>query len=71
MVIIDANQSMDLVKKQFKGIKELITKNASALVESKTSSIISEMGKSINDIQHISPNCKLMPDSAIVPAQRV
>jgi len=70
-VIVDANQSMDLVKKQFKGIRDLITKNASALGEPKTSPTNSEIGKNINDI-HISSNCKLMSDSStIVPAQRV
>jgi len=69
-VIVDANQSMDLVRKQFKGIRDLITKNASALGEPKTSPTNSEIGKNINDI-HITPNCKLMPDSTIVPAQRV
>jgi len=71
VVIVDANQSMDLVRKQFKGIRDLITKNASALIEPKTSPTISEIGKNINDIQHISSNCKLMSDSTIVPAQRV
>uniref|UniRef100_A0A2H8TZG3 Thymidine kinase 2, mitochondrial n=2 Tax=Melanaphis sacchari TaxID=742174 RepID=A0A2H8TZG3_9HEMI len=71
VVIVDANQSMDLVRKQFKGIRDLITKNASALVESKTIPTISEIGKNIKDIQHISSNCKLISDSAIVPAQRV
>ncbi|XP_026822340.1 deoxynucleoside kinase-like [Rhopalosiphum maidis] len=71
VVIVDANQSMDSVRKQFKGIRDLITKNASALTESKTSPTISEIGKNIKDIQHISSNCKLIPDSTIVPAQRV
>jgi len=68
-VIVDANQSMDLVRKQFKGIKNLITKNASALGEPKICPTNSEIGKNINDI-HIS-NCKLISDSSIVPAQRV
>ncbi|XP_060853434.1 deoxynucleoside kinase-like isoform X1 [Rhopalosiphum padi] len=71
VMIVDANQSMDSVRKQFKGIRDLITKNASALIESKTSPTISEIGKNIKDIQHISSNCKLIPDSTIVPAQRV
>lgn len=63
---------MELVKKQFKGIKDLITKNATALFESKQSIIISEMDTNINDIKHnISPNCKLVSDSSIIPAQRV
>nr|BAH71154.1 ACYPI006573 [Acyrthosiphon pisum]BAH71155.1 ACYPI006573 [Acyrthosiphon pisum] len=71
VVIVDANQSMDLVRKQFKGIRDLITKNASALGKLKTSPTNSEIGKNINDI-HISSNCKLMSDSStIVPAQRV
>ncbi|XP_060866928.1 deoxynucleoside kinase-like [Metopolophium dirhodum] len=71
VVIVDANQSMDLVKKQFKGIRDLITKNASALGEPKTSPTNTEIGKNINDI-HISSNCKLMSDSStIIPAQRV
>lgn len=70
-MIVDANQSMDLVRKQFKGIRDLITKNASALGEPKICSTNSEIGKNINDI-HISSNCKLMSDaSTIVPAQRV
>lgn len=61
---------MELVKKQFKGIKDLITKNASTLIETKISPSISEMG--LNDIQlnNISP-CKLVSDSTIIPAQRV
>jgi len=72
VVIVDANQSMELVAKQFKCIRDLITKNASLLIKTKTSSNVSEKGKSINDIQHnISPNCKLVPDSTIVSAQRV
>lgn len=63
---------MELVKKQFKGIKDLITKNAIALFGPKQSITIDEMDKNINDIQHnISPNCKLVSDSTIVPAQRV
>lgn len=71
-MIVDGNQSMDLVKKQFKGIRDLITKNASALKQPKISTAVSEIGKNINDIQHnILPNCKLMSDSNIVPAQRV
>lgn len=59
---------MDLVKKQFNGIRDLITKNASAIIEPKT---ISKMGNSISDIQHNKSPCKLVPDSTIVPAQRV
>lgn len=70
-MIVDANQSMDLVRQQFKGIRDLITKNASALIESKASPTIPEIGKNIKDIQHISSNCKLISDSTIVPAQRV
>lgn len=73
MVIVDANQSMELVKNQFQCIKDLITKNASTLVEAKINPKISEMVKSINDIQHsnnISP-CKLVSDSTIISAQRV
>jgi len=72
VVIVDANQNMELVKNQFKYIRDLITKNASSLIESKMTTNISENGKIINDIQHnISPNCKLVPDSTIVSAQRV
>lgn len=72
MVIVDANQSMELVTKQFKYIRDLINKNASSLIKTKTSSNISENSKSINDIKHnISSNCKLVPDSTIVSAQRV
>lgn len=71
VIIVDANQSMELVKEQFKGIRDLITKNASALIEPIPSPRKSETGKSINDIQiNLSP-CKLIPDSTIVPAQRV
>lgn len=63
---------MELVKKQFKGIKDLITKNATAIFEPKQSIKISEMDTKIKDIQHnISPSCKLVSDSSIVPAQRV
>lgn len=71
-MIVDANQSIELVGKQFECIKDLITKNASTLVEAKISPKMSEMSKSINDIQHsnISP-CKLVSDSTIIPAQRV
>lgn len=71
VVIVDANQSMKLVKKQFKGIRDLINKNASALIDQKTSSIMPDMGNSINEIQHNISPCKLVPDSSIVPAQRV
>lgn len=67
-MIVDANQSMDLVRKQFKGIKNLITKNASAFGEPKTTTN-SEIGKTKNDI-HLSSNCKLISDSSIIPAQR-
>jgi len=66
-VIVDANQSMDLVRKQFRGIKNLITKNASALGDPKTTTN-SEIGKNKNDIL-LSSNCKLISDSAIIPAQ--
>lgn len=63
---------MELVKKQFKGIRDLINKNASALFEPKISSKLTEVGKSINEIKHnLSPNCKLVSDSTIIPAQRV
>lgn len=71
MVIVDANESMELVKKQFKGVRDLITKNASVLIDQKTSPIIPDMVKSINEIQHNIAPCKLVPDSSIVPAQRV
>lgn len=67
MIIIDANQSMDLVKKQFNGIRDLITKNASGIIEPK----ISKISNSLSDIQHNKSPCKLVPDSTIIPAQRV
>jgi len=72
VVIVDANQSMELVKAQCKGIRDLINKNASALIETKTNSTISELSKTLNEIKHnISPSCKLVSDSSIIPAQRV
>lgn len=71
MVIVDANESLELVKKQFKGVRDLITKNASVLIDQKTNPIIPDMVKSMNEIQHNISPCKLVPDSSIVPAQRV
>jgi len=68
VIIIDANQSMDLVKMQFNGIRDLITKNASAIIEPKT---ISKINNSISAVQLNKSPCKLMPDSTIVSAQRV
>lgn len=68
VIIIDANQSMDLVKMQFNGIRDLITENASAVLEQKT---ISKISNSISAIQLNKSPCKLMSDSTIVPAQRV
>lgn len=60
MVIVDANQTIDQVKEDFKDIRELINKNAKALIEPKTNLKIPDTGKSIKDIQH--PNCKLGTD---------
>lgn len=58
---------MEQVKKQFKGVRELINKNATALIEPKASIKINDMGKSISDIQHnMSPNCKLVSDAAAI-----
>ncbi|VVC38824.1 P-loop containing nucleoside triphosphate hydrolase,Deoxynucleoside kinase domain [Cinara cedri] len=69
VVIVDANQSMEQVKKQFKGVRELINKNATALIEPKTTHKISDLGKTINEIQHnIVPNCTLVPDVNIIRA---
>jgi len=63
---------MELVKNQFRCIRDLIIKNASSLIDVKMSSNISEKGKNTNDIQHNTlPNCKLMPESSIVSPQRV
>lgn len=62
---------MELVKKQFKGIRELITKNASAVIDQKTTSKISDIGNSRKEIQHNISPCKLVPDSSIIPPQRV
>lgn len=71
MVIVDSNQSMELVKEQFKGIRDLITKNASAIIDSKVNHNISDISHSIHDVQHNISPCKLVPDTTIVPAQRV
>lgn len=60
---------MEQVKKQFKGVRELINKNATALFEPKASLKITDMGKSISDIQHnITPNCNLVSDATIISA---
>lgn len=61
---------MELVKMQFKGIRELITKNASAIIDP-TSSKIADISNSLNEIQHNMSPCKLVTDSSIIPAQRV
>ncbi|XP_050526599.1 deoxynucleoside kinase-like [Daktulosphaira vitifoliae] len=72
VVAVDANQDMESVKKQFKFVRDLITANASAIVEPQFKVKNIENDQILKDIQNnMSPNCKLLSDPTLIPSQRV